>query len=263
MVQHLTNVPTSETLIQSLADMGAVAPAASSDTPTSFEFDTLKLPSSLTALAVPLAATVARVEAVTRAEVEQDAWLHDTLVNFAVIAQTFIDASRALHVVPAPAGGAAACSREAPEAAADAVAAGLVSGGTCAADDAAGTAADDAAPVKVADASGSVSVVLCQARQTCTDSNGSAYASSAAGSSDGSVAAGSVSVNHTGINGVDDSNSMAGDGCASDREGPLQVDAAGDCEGEKSGRVTIAGEPVGAGHSLLPHVSGCLKLKNQ
>lgn len=248
MVQHLTNVPASESLIRSLADIRAVAPATPSDAPAALQHDT-KLPSSLTALAVPLAAAVARLEAVTRDEVEQDTWLHDSLVNFTVIAQKFVDASRVLTVAPGRDTGEA-CSREASATAADVEAAGASSDGGPTADEAASATADDPADVQVEDACGSASVDLRQARQSHTVSTGSAYGSSAAGSSDGSVAAGSVSVNHAGINGVESSSVSSGNGRKSEQGGLLRDESVQDSEVDKAGTVTVAEEPVGEGHSL-------------
>eukprot|EP00892_Ulva_mutabilis_P005599 jgi/Ulvmu1/3410/UM016_0028.1 len=173
MVERLSKVPQSETMISSLGDLGVVAPASTSATPSTTQLDSLQLPSTLTALAAPLAAAVARVEALTPGEVEHNAWLHDTIVNFAVIAQKFLDVSSALQVTPDTTCVAASHSGEAPAAAA--------AGG---------------APMGTAGAEGRPSVDMSQALGPRTQSTADGYDSSAAASSDGSIAEGSVSVNH-------------------------------------------------------------------
>ena len=183
MVEHLASVPESETLINSLGELGVIAPAATSPAPSSLQLDTFKLPSSLTALAAPLASAVARVEALTATEVEQDAWLHDTIVNFAVIAQQFLDASRALQVTAAT---------------------------TCVASCIAGEACGQGtAPAAGVCADGPDGEDMRQVRGARTRSTADAYESSVAGSSDGSVAEGSVSVNHNGFGEPDDADGQS------------------------------------------------------
>lgn len=240
MVEHLADVPTSEALIQSLADQGIVAPAPPSDAASPLQLDTLKLPSSLTALAAPFAAAVARAEALTMAEVEQDAWLHDTLVNFSVIARKFIDVSSALKILPAAEPAADRCSERTSRDVGAQEGAWEADGAQKSAD------TDTGASSKVPGEDGAPSVSFCQAQRARTDSSASAYDSSAAGSSDGSVAAGSVSVNHNGINSLNESSSVVRDRCTSEQQGPLETatNASHHCEE--------------AGAALKQDVYGCL-----
>lgn len=219
MVEHLTGAPDSEALIGSLAELGVAPPPRPSDAAVTLQLDGMKLPSSLTALAAPLASAVARVEALTAAEVDEDAWTRDTLENFTLIAQKFVDASRTLQAPPALAPESRRCSAEvsladvaAPEPAAP-EAASPEPAAVDARAERISESEEAAAAHGGADEEGKSEEVAGEPPELQAESSASGYASSAGDCSEGSVAAGSatgsVSVNLAGVNGADEGNSVA------------------------------------------------------